>query len=236
MPAHRQHLSGSGQVSQFAAQVADIHIHRAFGMAADGGLAVSDKGGKRFARHGLAVRLAQYCGRTRGRGVTFLTQDPEKRARVRAGGAVRGGERFLRPSDDRATTPGDTGLIVIEQENALPPERGELTKLLTATAARGTRVIITAPVPRYPLERRRDKRPGPGDLVGWEDVLPLFDAVAFLYTDAYYRIRTGTVAEPGEISVFRGGAAPLCLPVLCRFESGIITDRPPCNPAPDVLQ
>lgn len=184
----------------------------------------------------LAIRLAQYYGRTRGRGVTFLTRDPEKRARVRAGGAVRGGERFLRPADDRATTPGDAGLIVIEQENALPPERGELTKLLTATAARGTRVIITAPVPRYPLERRRDKRPGPGDLVGWEDVLPLFDAVAFLYTDAYYRIRTGTAAEPGEISVFRGGAAPLCLPVLCRFESGIITDRPPCNPAPDVLQ
>ena len=59
MPAYRQHLSGSGQVSQFAAQVADIHIHRAFGMAADGGLAVSDKGGKRFARHRLAVRLAQ---------------------------------------------------------------------------------------------------------------------------------------------------------------------------------
>ena len=103
MPAHRQHLSGSGQVSQFAAQVADIHIHRAFGMAADGGLAVSDKGGKRFARHRLAVRLAQAGNSAHSVGVRRIVCPPERNQPAAPSGTA---VKTAADSDARAGTSG----------------------------------------------------------------------------------------------------------------------------------
>ncbi len=117
-----------------------------------------------------------------------------------------------------------TKLIVLDNYDLSLHGAAALPALLSALAPRGVSAIVTATIPRVPLECRRDKRPCPADL-GWgERLLSVFDAVACLYTDAYYTARTGT-PERGEIRLYpRGRGAPNRLDIRCDFTESLISD------------
>ena len=117
-----------------------------------------------------------------------------------------------------------TGLIILDHYDPPPAAEPTAQVWLSALAHRGISVIVTAWIPRVPLECRRDKHPRPADL-GWEErSLAHFDAVACLYTDAYYAARTGA-PERGEIRLYpRGNAVPEHLALCCDFPRSLMTD------------
>lgn len=117
-----------------------------------------------------------------------------------------------------------TGLIVLDNYDLLLLGAATLPALLSALVPRGVSAVVTATIPRVPLECRGDKHPCPADLGCGERLLSVFDAVACLYTDAYYTARTGA-PERGEIRLYpRGGGVPDCLDIRCDFTESLISD------------